>query len=174
MDTCVSLINVHRRSSIGKAKKRKKRPALDAPITSRLNDEDRHRRTGAVPSNVAPGPRDSASLESALAPVSIITSSANAMGLDGMTIETLTSGPPAQARWMIDGTPLDFQFTVGRHGLHRLPDEVLVSGDTAASELLVFGEQDFAEGGGARPWLCVREGDGSVYGFDAEREEPMF
>src|SRR5579883_2627910 len=84
MDTCVSLMNVHRRSSIGKAKKRKKRPALDAPITSRLNDEDRHRRTGAVPSNVAPGPRDSASLESALAPaqsdlapVSIITSSAS-------------------------------------------------------------------------------------------------
>jgi hypothetical protein len=75
---------------------------------------------------------------------------------------------------MIDGTPLDFEFTVGRLGLRRLPGEVLEGGDTASSALLVFGEQDFAEGGGARPWLCVRERDGSVYGFDPEREQPMF
>jgi hypothetical protein len=75
---------------------------------------------------------------------------------------------------MIVGTPLDFEFTVGRIGLYRLPNEVLESSHTASSELLVFGEQDFAEGGGARPWLCVRERDGSIYGFDPEREEPEF
>jgi hypothetical protein len=87
------------------------------------------------------------------------------MGLDRMTVEsTLTSDLPVQARWMIDGTPLGFEFTVGRLGLRRLPDEVLEAGDTASSELLVFGEQDFAEGGGARPWLCVRECEGAVCG----------
>jgi len=76
-------MNVHRRSPIGKTNKQNKRPALDAPITRRLNDEDRQRLTSAVPSNLAPGHRDSASLESDLAPaqsdlapVSIITSSA--------------------------------------------------------------------------------------------------
>jgi hypothetical protein len=75
---------------------------------------------------------------------------------------------------MIDGTPLDFEFTVGRLGLHRLPDEVLESNDTASSELLVFGKQDFAEGGGSSPWLGVGERDGSVYGFDPERGKPPF
>jgi hypothetical protein len=96
-------------------------------------------------------------------------------GLVGMTIEEkLAAGLPVRARWMINGTPLDFEFMVGRLGLQRLPDEVLDAGGPYGSELLVFGEQDFAEGGGARPWLCVRERGGSVYGFDPEPEEPMF
>src|SRR5262245_24053838 len=90
-----------------------------------------------------------------------------------MTIETtVTAELPVHARWIINGTPLDFEFTVSQLGLQKLPVEVLE--DAAASELLVFGKQDFAEGGGARPWLCVRQRDGSVYGFDPEREQPMF
>jgi hypothetical protein len=97
------------------------------------------------------------------------------MGLDRKAIEfTLAAGLPVQSRWMIDGTPLDFEFTVGRLGLHRLPDEALRASDTASSDLQVFGEQNFAEGGGASLWLCVRGRDGSVYGFDPEREEPVF
>jgi hypothetical protein len=97
------------------------------------------------------------------------------MGHDHIaTLATLTAGLPVRARWMIDGTPLDFEFTVGRLGLCRLPIEVLEGSDAASSELLVFGERDFADGGGARPWLCVRERDGSVYGFDPEREQPVF
>jgi hypothetical protein len=96
------------------------------------------------------------------------------MALDRKAIETsLASGLPVQARWMINGTPLDFEFAIGRLGLRRLPDEVLET-DAASSDLLAFGEQDFAEGGGARPWLCVRERDGWILGFDPEREEPMF
>jgi hypothetical protein len=94
---------------------------------------------------------------------------------DRVAIEaTLTSGLPVRARWIIDGTPLDFEFTVGRLGLCSLPGDVLEGGDAESSELLVFGEWDFAEGGGARPWLCVRERDGWVYGFDPERERPVF
>jgi hypothetical protein len=96
------------------------------------------------------------------------------MALDRKAIETsLASGLPVQSRWMIDSTPLDFEFTVGRLGVRSLPDEVL-DADTESSELLAFGEQDFAEGGGARSWLCVRDRDGSIHGFDLEREKPMF
>jgi hypothetical protein len=47
-------------------------------------------------------------------------------------------------------------------------------GVAAASDLLVFGMQDFAEGGGAQPWLCVRKRDGWVYGFDPDEDNPMF
>ncbi len=105
----------------------------------------------------------------------VTASSANEMRLDLKAIEsTLTVGLPVQARWMIDRTPLDFEFTVCRTGLHRLPDNVLEPNQTGSSELLVFGKQGIAEGGGASPWLCVREGDGSVYGFDPERKDPMF
>jgi SUKH-4 immunity protein len=97
------------------------------------------------------------------------------MELDRKTTETaIVSGLPAQARWMINGTPLDFDFSVAGHGLRRLPDEAIEAGDVEASDLLLFGEQDFAEGGGACPWLCVRKRDGSVYGFDPERDKPMF
>ena len=89
------------------------------------------------------------------------------MSLDRKATEAvLTSGLPDRARWMVEGEPLDFEFTVGRRGLYSLPD-------AAASGLLVFGEQDYAEGGGSRSWLCVRERDGAVYGFDPGLEEPL-
>lgn len=92
-----------------------------------------------------------------------------------MMIETiLTSGLLLNTRWMIDGTPLNFDFSLSHVELRKLPDDVLRGGDPAWCELLVFGEQGFAMGGGARPWLCVKRRDGSVYGFDPEREKPMF
>jgi len=90
-----------------------------------------------------------------------------------VTETTIVSGLPAHARWLINGTPLDFDFSAAADGLRGLPDEV-IEADAGVSDLLVFGEQNFAEGGGACPWLCVRMRDGSVYGFDPERENPMF
>jgi hypothetical protein len=51
---------------------------------------------------------------------------------------------------MLDGTPLDFKFTVARQGLQSLPGDVLRFGDGTWSDLLMFGEYDYAEGGGAR------------------------
>ena len=75
---------------------------------------------------------------------------------------------------MVEGEPLDFEFTAGRYGLCRLPDAVIAEAGAAASELLAFGERAYAEGGGSRSWLCVREHDGAVYGFDEELEEPVF
>lgn len=90
-----------------------------------------------------------------------------------VTEKTIVSGLPARARWMINGTPLDFDFSAAGHGLRGLPDEV-TEADAGVSDLLVFGEQDFAEGGGACPWLCIHMRNGSVYGFDPERENAMF
>jgi hypothetical protein len=97
------------------------------------------------------------------------------MDLDRKAIETaIKSGLPVRARWMIDGAPLDFDFSFAGHGLRELPDGSIVASDAAGFDLLVFGEYEFAEGGGARPWLCVCKLDGSVYGFDPEREDPKF
>ena len=96
------------------------------------------------------------------------------MGLDREATEAaLASGLPYRARWTVEGEPLDFEFTVGRRGLDRPPDAVTADAGIAASGLLVFGERDYAEGGGSRSWLCVRERDGAVYGFDPELEEPL-
>jgi hypothetical protein len=89
-------------------------------------------------------------------------------------IEASLASLPIQSRWMFDGTPLDFKFTVARDGLQPLPEDVLGFNDGSWSDLLVFGEDDYAEGGGARTLLCVREGDGSVYGLDLERDIPLF
>lgn len=86
----------------------------------------------------------------------------------------LASALPARSRWMLDGTPLDFEFTVALQGLRSLPDDVLRFDDGTWSDLLVFGEYDYAEGGGANPFLCVRAGDGSVCGLDVERDTAIF
>jgi hypothetical protein len=94
---------------------------------------------------------------------------------DRGTIETtLASELPTKSRWMLDNTPLDFEFTVARGGLQALPDDVQKFGDSTWSDLLVFGEYDYAEGGGARALLCVRESDGSVCGLDLERDVAIF
>jgi hypothetical protein len=41
------------------------------------------------------------------------------------------------------------------------------------SDLVAFGEQDYAEGGGARPWLVVLPSDGKVFAVDAESDVPL-
>jgi SUKH-4 immunity protein len=105
----------------------------------------------------------------------VITRSADAVEFDQNASATaVASTLPARARWMIGGTPLDFDFSTAGHGHRSLPDEAIEPGDAAASDLLVFGEQDFAEGGGAFTWLCVRKRDGSVVGFDPELANPIF
>jgi len=92
--------------------------------------------------------------------------------IDAKVIEVaILAGLPAQARWTIGGTPLDYDFSAARHGLRTLPDYVLEGGDPAWSELLVFGDYDYAEGGGAHPWLCVHQRHGTIHEFDPELEE---
>ena len=38
------------------------------------------------------------------------------------------------------------------------------------ADLLIFGEQDFADGGGAHPWLCIQRKDGAVWVYDPDEE----
>ena len=88
-------------------------------------------------------------------------------------VETaLASALPARSRWALGGAPLDFKFTVAQ-GLLSVPDEVLQFDDGAWSNLQVFGEYDYAEGGGAKALLCV-QCDGSVCGLDLERDVAIF
>ena len=90
--------------------------------------------------------------------------------------EFVVSSLPAKARWLIDGTTLDFDFTLSRSDLCPLPDGRVPSyEDDPANDLLIFGLQDFADGGGAQPWLCLRKADGWICGFDADcDDDPIF
>ena len=84
---------------------------------------------------------------------------------------------PNRARWLIDDTPLDFDFSPTRGGLRRVESQDFNSVTTLDSEwrdLFVFGTSDYSEGGGAAALLGVRESDGAVYGLDVERTKPMF
>jgi hypothetical protein len=94
----------------------------------------------------------------------------------GSVQPTITSRLPQRARWIIGGTLLDFSFySVPRH----LPTIMAAwEGWDAAfveqvSDLVAFGERDYAEGGGATPWLVVRPSDGNVFAVDAESDEPL-
>ena len=72
------------------------------------------------------------------------------MELDPQAIQTVVAfGLPVKARWLIQGTTLDFDFSAAGHGLRPVPDEARQEGNTTASDLLAFDVQDFAQGGRA-------------------------
>ncbi len=72
---------------------------------------------------------------------------------------------------MLLGTPLDFNFDIDRHRLRRLNDRDTVGGPLPEDwyGYLIIGCYDYAEGGGARPWIAIRESDGHLCGLDIER-----
>src|SRR5262245_15661854 len=78
---------------------------------------------------------------------------------------------PAHARWAVKGTWLDYDFSAGRLELRPLSkDSVALEFLRAAwLDLLIFGDYDFAEGGGANPFLGIHRVDGRVLGLDVER-----
>ena len=68
----------------------------------------------------------------------------------------IITGLPVRARWMLGQTPVDFDFSVGRRGLRHLTAEDVAGSldgslDESWADLLIFGQYDVAEGGGARP-----------------------
>jgi hypothetical protein len=79
---------------------------------------------------------------------------------------------PRRARWLILDTPLDFDFSADRFRLQRVTDSDVIGGpvpdDWAGCGLI--GSEDYAEGGGASPWIAIRERDGYVCGLDIERD----
>ena len=84
---------------------------------------------------------------------------------------TLIAGLHISARWSINGTPMDFDFSGVRRGLGPVTS-AHVSGPVEPDwmDLLLFGEYRYAEGGGASPFLGIRASDGAVCGLDIERE----
>jgi hypothetical protein len=95
------------------------------------------------------------------------------MPFNSKEIQTAVStGLPTRARWFLDGATLDFDFSPADDELHSLQDSA--DPTVLASDLLVFGLQDFAQGGGAQPLLCVRKIDGWICGFDPDDDEPLF
>ena len=81
---------------------------------------------------------------------------------------------PCNVRWMVNDTPVDFDFSYAHEELCTLPDWALDASNPDIAMLRIIGHQDVAEGGGACPWLCVHIDDGSVWGFDCEAKKPMF
>jgi hypothetical protein len=81
---------------------------------------------------------------------------------------------PFRSRWLLRDTPWDWDFSRARRPLQPLAD-----GDAEVWQevlppdwrhMFIFGEQDFAEGGGARPFVTVHAQTGEVWGLDVERE----
>lgn len=94
----------------------------------------------------------------------------------GSVQPAITSRLPQRARWLIGGTPLDFSFYSAPRYLTAIMatwegwDAAFVE---QVSDLIAFGERDYAEGGGATPWLVVRLSDGNVFALDAESDMPL-
>ena len=84
---------------------------------------------------------------------------------------SIVSRLPATVRWTVAGSDLEWNFSAAREGL-RPPSRASLNCEPEPSwtELLIFGEYDYAAGGGASPLLGVRATDGAVYGLDLERE----
>src|SRR5262245_41213574 len=88
----------------------------------------------------------------------------------------LNAGVPGQARWIIEDTPLDFDFSIGHGGPRRLSAADFNEHTPLPAEwsdLFLFGETDYADGGGASMYLAVRAGDEAVCGLDVERDQPL-
>lgn len=87
----------------------------------------------------------------------------------------IIAGLPIRARWMLEETPLDFDFTQAHEGLRHVTTDDF-SGDVERewTDLLIFGQSDYAEGGGASSWITIRKTDGAVCGLDVERDHAVF
>lgn len=78
---------------------------------------------------------------------------------------------PVHVRWLVNRTPLDFDFSRSQRPLKPLlASEVNGDLEPEWSVLDLFGEEDHAEGGGASPFLGVHRNSGQIFGLDVERE----
>lgn len=95
------------------------------------------------------------------------------MGIDTeLTRHRIVLALPQRVRWMIHGTPLDFDFSRAQHPLREIEDRDLNGCDIPEewTVLRLFGDEDYAEGGGASPFLGVHVETGEIYGLDVERD----
>src|SRR4051812_25352989 len=89
-------------------------------------------------------------------------------------VQEIAKSLPLSTRWMAKSTPMNFDFSTGHSGLRELASLDADFENTSPGEFLVFGDCDYSEGGGAKPWLCIRKSDGWVCGFDLDRESEVF
>ena len=77
----------------------------------------------------------------------------------GAARSAIIAGLPIRARWMLEETALDFDFTQAHEGLRHVSTDDH-SGDIEKdwTDLLIFGQSDYAEGGGASPWITFGNG----------------
>src|SRR5262245_55275604 len=85
---------------------------------------------------------------------------------------------PTRATWMVGGATIDFDFERSQASLKHV-SAADVNGPLEANweNLLIFGDYDVANGGGAQPYLVVRLPDGAVFELDVEADsdrEPFF
>ena len=87
----------------------------------------------------------------------------------------VSSRLPLRTRWLIAGTPLEFDFSRSQRPLKKVYPSDLNGCDIDKewTALYLFGEENFAEGGGARPWLGVHKDTGEIFGLDIERESSV-
>jgi hypothetical protein len=78
---------------------------------------------------------------------------------------------PVRVRWPANGTFLDFDFSRSEAPLKPVAPRDFNGATVIESEwtsLQIFGGYDYAEGGGANPFLGVHCETGAVFGLDAE------
>lgn len=103
------------------------------------------------------------------------------MLMDVASIQSAVACLPQRARWLIRDVPLDFSFESEPRNLTTVLQELLMGGKQddppiveRVRDYVVFGEWDYAEGGGAHPLLLVRRSDAKVFGLEVENDAPLF
>jgi hypothetical protein len=83
----------------------------------------------------------------------------------------ITTELPPRVRWLIKGSPLDFDFSRSQVPLKPLSQsEIHGTIEKDWTTLYLFGERDYAEGGGASPFLGISSTSGEILGLDVERD----
>ena len=84
--------------------------------------------------------------------------------------EKVVTELPLKTQWQINDVPLIFDFAWARNKLEPISRSFLSCKIEEAWETLyVFGDQDYAESGGAKAAITVDSKTGTIFGFDLER-----
>jgi hypothetical protein len=97
------------------------------------------------------------------------------MTIDTRRLQAALRRLPTRRRWTVQETPMDYDFSARRRLVPLDPESYDFPLERGWLQLLIFGEYDYSEGGGARPFLGIRNTDGAVLGLDFERDKkPLF
>lgn len=85
--------------------------------------------------------------------------------------QAILEGLPVRTCWLVGDQSLRYDFSQGRERLLPVSEQVEERWlRDAWRPLLIFGSSDYANGGGATPWLTLDRTTGSVMGLDLERD----